>query len=374
MDRLSEKSRFESLTYRPYNVFSGIEVLLEASKTTGTSAIRRKPRHPIGSLDLLPLELIHLILESLDARSFSRFMRVSLRGKEVAESLPAYKDIIRAVDPLFSMLGLSKLAHIHSMASIHATLCSDRCVSCKRYGAFVTLLTLERCCYACLYNNRSLWVISRRQASDYFFLSNKELKTIPQMRAIPGEYGLNHRTKLRRPTKLLSVRAVKELAIVVHGSMDAVAKKAAKRDADPHSYYHETARYLHKTPLSPLSQPFRSLPCYSEWESNKFAGVGAIPFPSISGAEVEHGPWCRRCTMASQDSIRNNQPTITGPFDDIVQYAQLSSDRSEPKYRARSKAEFLEHAEECQHAAKVVKVLGKDLRGWPYTRRLEFHA
>jgi hypothetical protein len=154
--------------------------LLEIQRNDDTSSA--------GSLDSLPLELLHSICASLDFQSLSRLSRTSLRGKAIVESLPAYRDLMKYAPYTLNALGKTGLISVHSPTMLHAALHSENCVSCGEYGAFLFLPTCERVCYECLQRNASFWVVSTRQARKYFNLTERQLKSEPYMRNIPGYY------------------------------------------------------------------------------------------------------------------------------------------------------------------------------------------
>ena len=195
----SEDELLSHLACRPKHVLDRVIPSDESAKPS-FSKIERKAQSSLGSLGNLPLELLHITFSHLDLRSLSRLSRVSLLGKIVVESIPAYKCLLMSAGHIFRILSRTRVITLHSTAALYVTLRSDRCVSCGKYGAFLLLLSCERCCRACLSHNQSLWMITRSFARDCFQLTKEEVKTLPTMRSIPGSYGCDSGSLVNDPS------------------------------------------------------------------------------------------------------------------------------------------------------------------------------
>lgn len=159
----------------------------------------------IGRLDCLPLELLHQILQQLDVLSLYRLATVSHRGRNVVHSLTAFRDLNTYGYPALVALGMTELLHVHSLQALHSVLTSDPCVSCGDFGPFLFLPTCERCCYWCLKEHRSLWLITTAQAKKIFSLRVKHLREVPVIHTVPGKYCVGYINNRSKRFKLVSV-------------------------------------------------------------------------------------------------------------------------------------------------------------------------
>jgi hypothetical protein len=316
------------------------------------SAIKRGPRSSsIGLLDILPVELLQHTLHMLDFQSLSYLSRVSLQGNEVVRSLLAYRNLMEHAPHTLAALGQTRLISLHSANALYGTLLSEQCISCGEYGPFLFLPTCERCCYECLCGNQSLWVIPTALARKCFDLTLSQLKRLPIMRSIPGVYFVGHRISRQRQFNLTSVKAAKELGIMIHGSTENMAETlTAKRSGGIAEKEYHTFRWLQDAPLQALCQDLSRLPTEGNVPNDDCCGMASIPFPSLlQNNTLENGLWCRGCDRTFERyRFRQLAPNMVS---DLVPPGCnafrifLGMHR-----RARSNAGFLEHITHCHGA------------------------
>jgi len=348
----SKRDLTSYLSHRPRYILKGNISVSEAVKLP-ISKIQRELQSSIGLLDNLPLELLHALLNYLDLQSLSRILRVSLRGKAIVESLPAYRDLASTAGNIFQILSYTRLIGLHSATTLQAALHSDRCISCGQYGAFLFLLSSKRCCFACLSFNQSLWLIPLAFARDCFNLTRQQVKDLPTMRSIPGKHFVRRSISRLRPIKLTSVHATKELAIKVHGSVEAIARNLAIERLSTTTRKPYNAVWYQDAPLLPFSQDILTLKSIGNAPNDDFGGMGSIAFPSILENEVENGLWCRGCERTFelyrlQKLDREVVSRLMPPGCDAFKFLMGL------QYRARSEVEFLEHAHHCYSATEVI--------------------
>ena len=256
MSSTSEETLISRLSFRLKDAIDGMISISDPAKPSTIE--RDSTASSFGLLDKPPLELVHWILEALDVQSLSRVSRVSLRGKALVESLPAYQDMMEHAPHALTALGRIRFAHLHSISLLRTTLLSEQCVCCKRYGPFLFLPSCERCCHECLHYNTSLWVIPPSLAGKIFGLSSRQLRRIPTMRNIPGSYAVGFGISRKRSQGLLSVKAVKELAVIVYG------REGSSTSGLPARFPSEVAtvgfHQLRWFQEAPLYRPCRDLP------------------------------------------------------------------------------------------------------------------
>lgn len=252
-DEFSQEELLSHLSHRPRYILNGV-ISVEESAKLSLSKVQRTCQSSIGRLDKLPLELLHATLSYLDLQTLSYFLRVSLSGKAIVESLPAYRDLLSSAGHVFPILKRTRAIHLHSVATLHAALHSDRCASCGNFGAFLSLLASERCCFACLSRNQSLWMVTPTFARDCFDLTRQEAKALPVMRSIPGRYFVRRRISRLRSVTLTSVKAAKELALKFPRSTQDMARNIASPRMRPPDPRKSKFSWFQAAPLQPLSK------------------------------------------------------------------------------------------------------------------------
>lgn len=129
----------DRLSWRPAHI---VDSMISVSETIQSTILPRTLTFSsLGPLDTLPTELLHLIFNSLDFQSLSRFAQVCHKAKIVVESLPSYERMIKYASTALIALSRTKLITSHTAATIYAALVSEKCVSCQNFAAFLFLPT-----------------------------------------------------------------------------------------------------------------------------------------------------------------------------------------------------------------------------------------
>lgn len=339
------------LSYRPRHMLEG---MITISKPAQRSAIRRRSNSSIGMLDRLPLEILQWALNLLDFQSLSRVSRASLLAKSVVESLPSYRDLMEHAPQTLKALGLTGLVHVYSAAALHDTLQSEACVSCGEYGAFLSLLTCERCCYECLHQNHALWAIPINQAKKCFGLSLNHLKQASILHSIPGVYS-TARFSRRRSLRLVNVKEAKKLAIMKYGSMEnlntlvALPARDTNEKAQREIYLFQ---WLRKAPLQPLNLDLSKLPSEQNTTPDDYHGMAFIPFPSLMSHVPENGLWCSGCEWMYRSYQLGKLPSNI-VFELVPADVNPLSVLRGRRDRALSRTDFLHHVRHCYGAREL---------------------
>ncbi|KAF2271828.1 F-box domain-containing protein [Westerdykella ornata] len=348
----SDDEIFLYLSHRPHYILDGVISVDESTKLVFTT-IQRECRSTLGQLDNLPLEILHESFRYLDLQSLSRLSRVSLRGKAVVESLPVYRDLAKSAGHTFEILNRARILSLHSVTTLHAALYTERCISCGAYGAFLLLLSAERCCFLCLVVNQSLWMLPLPAARECFGLTKQQLKALPIMWSIPGKYCVPRSKSRQRSIRLTSVKAAKELALKVHGSIEALEMKHPLDPQAHPAFKTDMLTWYRQAPLCPLSQDPLTINDVGIRPDNVFGGMGAIPFPSLLNGGTEQGLWCRGCEM-TYDTYMIEGLDVSTLSRLVPQGCPADLFLLRVQYRAWSKAGFLQHAKHCHSAAAVI--------------------
>lgn len=90
----------------------------------------------LGTLEQLPLELLHMILTQLTIRSLTHFRHVNRRALQIVYSIPQYKAI--AVYAPASLCGILSIGTGEWMPcqDLHDKLCTAECDSCGDFGGY----------------------------------------------------------------------------------------------------------------------------------------------------------------------------------------------------------------------------------------------
>lgn len=309
-----------------------------------------RPRS-FGALGRLPLEMQHMVLNMLDLQAIMSISRVSVYGRLVVQSLPAYSELLRHAPEAVTALIRTGLAGLHSMALLRAALRSPSCEGCLQYGAYLFLPTGTRCCWECLQVNPSFRAVTPQEAKRYFALKDKHVQQLPVLHTLPGNYGSCHRrTKKSRP--LVSAVSAKELGVRVHGSAERLAERVARRLRSSKS--RTIGRYYQRVSSDAFGGDTLAVPGQGGIPAYDFVGLASVPFPSLgqSGA-LDKGLWCKGCnSMATMN--------MYGELDLVDLATLVPPGRHPDQYlvgisrRARSRAGFLEHVKHCYGAQRVI--------------------
>ncbi|KAJ8070520.1 hypothetical protein OCU04_000894 [Sclerotinia nivalis] len=245
----------------------------------------------VGSLECIPLEIIHMILNLLDLQCLTDIRAVSWRARALVDSVPKYNAIVtHCPDALRALLSMRMAVHF-TASDIFEALCTQSCFGCGQFGPFLDMFTAQRCCFDCLAHSDSLLSMTASSARKEFGLDLKTMRTIPTLLSIPGEYSESERT-YRRRTRLVRM----------------LSASAAK------SHYHDIGT-LHRRPASPaMSSPHppeprltrnshRSLQKFDGYTQNPHRFMPMLRFPSLDRrtGKLDWGVSCQACHHGPRD-------------------------------------------------------------------------
>lgn len=291
-----------ALTHRPNMVFNSMLNVSKLNIPVRTPITREDPTAALGSLEALPVELLHMVFEMLDLRSLVAITNSSTRGSQLALSLPAYRNLLEYAPEAIAALRRVGLAECHTIARLHAALLDGSCVSCERFGSFLFLPTGERCCHFCLVRNQSLWVTTPSLAQKAFGLSKSLVRTLPTMKAVPGIYSLKYEHAIRRRTKLVSVKLAKQLAISQGISMEIQRNSLeARRATGRKDSEYFMLRWLQAASALPPGPSFAFSWTEQNCPDDNFGGTASIVFPHLDErGSLESGFCCKGCHEISR--------------------------------------------------------------------------
>lgn len=360
-DQISTRDKLLSLlAHQPRNIMNG---MIKITTPATPSSLERSPSltASLGKLDDLPLELLHSIFSMLDLQTLSRITRTCMRGTATVRSLLEYRDLMRHAPRAMAALASTRLIRHYSAATLYTTLLSAACSSCGEFGPFLSLLTAERCCYECLWRNQSLWVIPISEARRCFDLSAASVKQLRAMRSLPGKYCIGFGISRMRSTRLVSVRAAKELAFEEGKSAERLAQMLENRRTAETLVDYYTHRWLQAAPLQPPGPELAMRPSQANVPNDKYCGMASVPFPSLlAGGPAEHGIWCLGCEKLHREWSPNRPneavSRLAAPGRDVERVLNIM------QHLARSETRFFEHLKHCPGAREMVPDLNEELR------------
>ncbi|KAI1359726.1 F-box domain-containing protein [Xylaria arbuscula] len=337
------------LSYRPRDMLYSMITIPDPPKSMKASF--QNSASSLGILDRLPAELLYEVLKNLDLQSTILFSRVSIRGRNIVYSFPAYRDVIKHAPHALAAFSQTKLLHLHSASELHNALRNERCATCPEYGVYLFLPTCERCCWQCLRSNPTRRVVSPTAAAKIFALSPKMVQQLPVMFSIPGTYGVACKST-QKSYRLVSINAVKELVISIYGSAGNAIEAIIRRQ--PNEQTESTARYLQAVFSDSTCLDSLMIPDQGNAAVDRYFGMASIPFPLLTTPDiVEHGLWCRGCEWTykqykdrrlSTYVIANMVPTDCDP--DRVLFGMVR--------RARSRVGLSAHIRHCYGAQQLL--------------------
>ena len=102
----------------------------------------------LGALEQ-PVEVLQNIISQLSLRDLRNFKAVNSRAHSMVVSSYQYRNVITYGSEVISALYKTELDSIWPLIRIYDVLTQDRCVACNRFGGYVFLPALQRCCERC---------------------------------------------------------------------------------------------------------------------------------------------------------------------------------------------------------------------------------
>lgn len=166
----------------------------------------------VGDLECLPLEIIHMVLGILDLQTLTNFRAVSWHARNLVDSLPAYRAIVKHSPNALRALISTQTAIQFTARDIFRTLCTEACFNCGKFGPFLDLLSGERYCQICVAECDHLYSMRASLAKKAFGLDAKTMRSLPKLISLPGEYSMRGTISKKRITlvRMLSAEAAEQ--------------------------------------------------------------------------------------------------------------------------------------------------------------------
>ncbi|EXK26986.1 hypothetical protein FOMG_16424 [Fusarium oxysporum f. sp. melonis 26406] len=221
----------------------------------------------LGSLDRLPLELLHDTLFRLDMHSLFKFRQTNLRSRQTVDSLKQYQMIVSHGLNLLCALLRTRLATDISLLDFYNALCIKACSLCGEFGGFISLLAWTRCCFKCLKEAPQTQVQTLAAIRKQFRLTKAELDQLRSFKTLPGIYSMKESVHKSR----IAIVSVHQASLICRRQSHALGQAQSANS-----------------------------------ERNKkfnFMGSCALPYYDKLTGNVEHGMSCAGCQLALEKDI-----------------------------------------------------------------------
>jgi hypothetical protein len=183
-----------------------------------------QPKHGLGVLDTLPLEVLSLVLVHTDIRTLTDFRRINHRAMQVVDSVPEYRLVQQHTpDLLRGILSVEIGSHI-STQTLFSTLNEYKCEGCGDFGSFIYLLTCERVCFLCLYEKPRYYPLLLSEAAAKFGTHRRLYKSLPSVKSVPGRYSPRKNTRKAR-FNLIDADSAQRIGLAFHNGSTAAMEQ-----------------------------------------------------------------------------------------------------------------------------------------------------
>lgn len=265
-------------------------------------ACPRKPAETnLGALDVLPPELLQMIILQLDLLSLVRFRQTNRRARDIMDLIPQYEIIItHAPDALLSINAV-KMGHLITCQGLYDKLCTSECETCGNLSSYLYILRFKRVCFPCFTERPEYLPVRSSYAKQAFSLNREKFNTLPRLKSIPGGYALKPHTS---PRELVDKGVALNAGLELHGSREGINKYADKEYARKRCEYKELFVQAKAEGWNPVMRrpyvPRKPADC-KEMNPERFMAVVSMPWYNTTTRESVWGMYCRACDQPSTE-------------------------------------------------------------------------
>ncbi|KAH6624147.1 hypothetical protein B0J18DRAFT_427420 [Chaetomium sp. MPI-SDFR-AT-0129] len=272
----------------------------------------------LGTLGLLPLELLHDVVLRLDIRSLFHFRQANLSSRQIVDSLHHYQMVVSHGLNLLCALLRKRLAIGISLVDFYHTLCTKACTLCGEFGGFVSLLTWTRCCFPCLRGASEIQVQTLAATRKQLHFSRAQVRQLKVFETLPGIYTMEESEYKSR----IAVVSAHQAQLVSAQQPHAAAAAQPQAQAQPASSTGRNRKF-------------------------NFMGSCALPHYDKRTGRVENGMSCAGCQLALEKYIIG---------------ARCENWAFEARDKVYAQDSFLEHFRWCEQAQLLWKSSGEGTR------------
>lgn len=303
------KSQLEDLTYPLPRIkdFTLDDNLPAIGLPSGNGHIRKPPKFDLGTLDVLPLELLQGILSQIDLYTLTGFRCVNRRAIDVVESIHQYKAVTTHARNVIRGILSIKTGQWISCETIYEKLCTAECEECGDFGGYLYILTCKRVCLLCFTEEKKYLPLRHSHALRKFGINRQILNTLPSMRSIPGTYSPNKK-KCRERLALVDSESAYRAGIALHGSIGAMEQHVSNLNAQKLQEFNKRTSQATADGSGLTTRRVRRPQTVDLFDGRignpiRFMAIVRMPWFNRVSQELEWGFHCRGC----QKSHRSRQ-------------------------------------------------------------------
>ncbi|PQE17070.1 F-box domain-containing protein [Rutstroemia sp. NJR-2017a BBW] len=276
----------------------------------------------VGTLEVLPLELIQAILNLLDLQCLTDLRAVNWRARVLVDSVPEYNALIQHFPDALRALLSTRMAGHFSAPQIFEALCTRDCIGCGQFGPLLDLFTAHRYCITCLVDVGGLFTMEASDAIKEFSLDSETIQKVPKLLTIPqyNSEGMFVRERLSLVRMLpISVAQAQHDFRSMHNTPSLPPTGVTPQQSQPHSL--QISDQVHERLLH-------------EQHTYRTMSMLRVPLLNRRTGDLDWGVSCLACSFGPQDEGHgrcdpNNLYTTSG-YAEHFQKCELSQ-------RARAK-------------------------------------
>lgn len=287
-----------------------------------------------------------MIMLRLDYSDLENLKMVNHAAQALVYTIPEYIRTVTAAPEILPVLAFTELEISFGLKEVHQLLISSECAFCRRFGGFVFLPSLQRCCQYCVEYHLDTKPITRYLAQTYK-VPRKALDKLPRMQGPRGYFGEpdKPRTTPFRGDQLMSRGLVRQAG--KNKLQGYVPDKQGDKSADK---------------------------SVKGWQ--RYMVVLPMPFLDVRTGEIHHGLQCKGCALSPecQDRrhMKDHRCQLTSQTGELMASYPLGPNHGDKnarkalrvnnietcrfrvmKARLYTPEGFLRHFEECAHAQQL---------------------
>ncbi|KIX01219.1 uncharacterized protein Z518_08944 [Rhinocladiella mackenziei CBS 650.93] len=257
---------------------------------------RKKAKYGLGRLDVLPFEILNMILLHLDIQSCMSLQRTNRRGYDTVHEMPQLKAIIQHCPDVLRGILSTEMAPFIECQQLFNKLTSPTCETCNDFAGYLYLLTCTRVCFRCFTRLPNYLPILKSEACCQFGFSTTDIKRLPYLKSVPGHYTIN-RTSCRKRLILINTDTAQQTSTVIQGRASTIrpygtllAEQGVTAYTQRRAQRAEEARS--RRPEAPhIKAPHDTL----EYNPRRFMAIVEIPYLDLRNGRADWGICCYAC-------------------------------------------------------------------------------
>lgn len=269
--------------------------LFQAAATT--------PILDLGSLAVLPVEVLTMISLELDVQSAFRFSHTCRGTRGLLSHTRSIRQLgEHALECIWALLR-TRTADGITLDDLFSTMTQYTCGLCGQYGGFLSLLTLKRCCHRCALSAEEMGIVSVYEVTKRAYLSTSTVK----------RFG---------PT------------MITHVPVRTFGRR--KRRGNQYGRKFLTLLASCKSLLDQYPERVKSIDVLQELRLN---AVTSLPYLNTSTGRAEVGVFCKSCKLSVMKRVHYSHDGFLDHFRQCAKAQELWVSRRQGKTSMRDRSD-----------------------------------